>query len=211
MYRTSPRRKNARRSRRGMCAPRGWFRGPAWKRSLRHLQSVLGSAEEQIRYVRSEIRRAVQHVFANPERSCERFVWAGERLDAIANKLAVASADYQQMMELAILEPHTAAELPEHLAAEALHIVAVGKLLAAVSEELELWLATLGDPEEVRKLIAPPRPIPAWLYSKYPSLPSDLLRILLLRRRRSRCRATEDAPRRISRGRAPPFLSACSL
>ena len=122
------------------------------------MQRILHRSDVALRETHWNVIRAVQRIFANPERSTAQFVAAGERLARIAE-----------------------------------------------------WLETLADPDELRKLIAPPRPVPAWLVSQYPSRPSDLLRILLLRRRRSRCRATEDAPRRISRGRAPPFVQTCSL
>jgi hypothetical protein len=39
----------------------------------------------------------------------------------------------------------------------------------------------------------------------------ECIRALLRRRQRSRAAAPEDAPRKVSRGRAPPLLSACPI
>jgi hypothetical protein len=184
---------------------------PQWVRAKRRLQRILHRSEVAIRQTHCQVVDSVLHIFAHPKRSTQRFVAAGDRLARIAEWLERAGACYRQILELSVLEPETAGDAPDVLASEALHILDVGKYLAEVSDELDAWLETLGDPDELRKLIAPPRPAPAWLLSQYPSLPSDLLLILLLCRRRSRCRATEDAPRRISRGRAPPFVQTCSL
>jgi uncharacterized membrane protein YccC len=56
----------------------------------------------------------------------------------------------------------------------------------------------------------PVRPIPPRRLFVLASL-SEALKALLNRRQRSNAAASEDAPRKVSRGRAPPLLSACPI
>ena len=95
-------------------------------------------------------------------------------------------------------------------------IVAASRL-AVTSELLEALMAEVlryakegvVDP---RPVVATPRPAAARWFLRYcPPLPSGRIQILLQRRRRPARTAPADAPRRVSRGRAPPFLSTCPL
>src|SRR5947209_12652367 len=110
--------------------------GPAGMRAERQMQRILHRSDVALRETHWNVIRAVQRIFANPERSTAQFVAAGERLARIAEWLDRAGACYRQILELAVLESESAAEVPDILASEALHILAVGKHLADVSDRL---------------------------------------------------------------------------
>ncbi|HEY6136875.1 MAG TPA: hypothetical protein VI670_03840 [Thermoanaerobaculia bacterium] len=122
--------------------------------------------------------------------------------------------DTQQSLALAPEEGRGAPEMV--FAATQQWIVATARLLAAqdrlemvMAEVLRSAKAGVVDP---RPAMPAPRPAAARWFLRYcPSPPGNRIRILLQRRRRPACTAPADAPRRVSRGRAPPFDSTCPL
>jgi hypothetical protein len=96
-------------------------------------------------------------------------------------------------------------------------IDAAGRL-TAVSEHLQetsaqlVAVAKAAQPSDFRPVIVAPRPAAArWFLQYCPSRPSDRIQQLLERRRRLAPAAVAEAPRRVCRGRAPPFVSICLL
>jgi hypothetical protein len=143
-------------------------------------------------------------------RAFHRVERAYDRLCSASGQLQRAVAALSAMIEAADAEPAVAARAPRDILMATQEFIRVSARIVDTSNALDAVVAFL---EENPRSIAKPRPAPAWLYAQYPSDPLERIRLLLLllRRRRTRCQATEDAPRRISRGRAPPFLSICSL
>ena len=203
---TSATRQNAKKTRRTRSAgePR-----PLWLRPFCDLRHALHRASEDL----ASCRRATRPQWSTLRgrlRALRRFERAYDTLDAAAGQLERAAAEFRRMLEALALEPERAGEALGELPRATDDMLALSERVARMSLALDQAFAHIQDD---RPFLAKPRTAAAGLFSKYPSDPLERIRLLLLlfRRRRSRCLATEDAPRRVSRGRAPPFLSACSL
>jgi len=84
-----------------------------------------------------------------------------------------------------------------------------GRLAAASDEVMELAEDGVGPKPKIEP---PSRPVPPRLtLVRKPVDVAGRIEALRKRRRRSRAAAPEDVPRKLSRGRAPPSLQACSL
>ena len=83
------------------------------------------------------------------------------------------------------------------------------RLNAAGEHAVELWKNGVG-PEPKVEPPSRPRP-PRHSLIHRPVSVADRIEALFQRRRRSKAAAPEEVPRKPSRGRAPPFLEACSL
>jgi hypothetical protein len=141
-------------------------------------------------------------------RAFHRIERAYDRLCDASGQIHLAVQALGAMIDAAGSDPARAAH---DIALATQEFLLVSTRILDMSEALDAVAAFV---EENPKSIATPRGVPEWLYSRHfanPLEPVRLRLLLSLRRRRSRCLATLDAPRRVSRGRAPPLLSACSL
>ena len=101
-------------------------------------------------------------------------------------------------------------QLSSEIAALFQAIARMAVLLNAASEHVvELWNAGVG-PEPKVEPPSRPQPPRRCIHDRTPS-PTDRIEALFKRRRRSKAAAPEDAPRKVSRGRAPPSLADCPL
>ena len=138
-------------------------------------------------------------------------------LDVAVAQLERAGFCLQDTERSLLLAPEEGEGAPRMVCEAARQLIDAAIRILATQERLEILMAealrsvTEGvvDP---RPVVPAPRPAAARWYLRYcPAPPSNRIRILLQRRRRPACTASADAPRRVSRGRAPPFVSACPL
>jgi hypothetical protein len=182
------------------------------------------------------MRRAIDATLRRIDGSCrvidasERFserrpVHAMWQLNRAAAWLADASVQLERAgfrlkdtMDCLAGAPEEGRGAPARILRETLRSVeAVGELTAVAAHldavaarVLQRVLEAHGVDE--RPVIAAPRPaVPHWFLQYCPPLPADRIRLLLQRRRRPAQAVPTDAPRRVSRGRAPPFVSTCLL
>jgi hypothetical protein len=182
------------------------------------------------------VRRAIDASLRRIEGSCrlieasERFggrrpLQAADQLQRASGWLADAATQLQRAQVLLndttrCMEsaPERAAGAPVPVMKAILHWIDAAGRLTAVSDHLQdtstrlVASANTAQPSDFRPVIVPPRPAAArWFLQYCPSRPGDRIQQLLNRRRRSAPVAVADAPRRVSRGRAPPFVSTCLL
>src|SRR5947209_1253641 len=132
-------------------------------------------------------------------RAFHRVERAYDRLCAASDRLQRAVEALRAMIDAAGADPAVALRAPHDIALGTRELLLVSARIVDMSNVLDAVAAFV---EENPKAIAQPRPVPEWLYSRYAADPLEPVRRLLLlslRRRRSRCLAAEDAPRRVSR------------
>jgi len=146
-----------------------------------------------------------------------RLLRVGRWIARATAQLARAQSRLHDTTESIERAPHEGWGAPEQVFEATQQWIVAASRLAVTSELLNALMAEVlqyakegvVDP---RPVVAPPRPAAARWYLRYcPPPPSNRIRILLQRRRRPACTAPADAPRRVSRGRAPPFVSTCPL
>jgi len=200
-------------------------RRPEWSRSLRRANQQIDSSVRLMYQSTVALDRA-EH--CRPS----RLIPAARRLLRLPRQLGTAQAmldravlRLQGVRDLTALEPHCAAGAREELTRAAARWIQASAILLLLSERACQTLVQVRE-----ALDAAPEPDDAELTdgSDRPPIPHPYLDRLLrsfLRRRRSRARErlrpwrrrrsaplrTTDAPRRISRGRAPPLSSTCPL
>ena len=142
---------------------------------------------------------------------------ASRWLGIAAARLERAGIRLQDTHQSLALAPEEGQGAPEMVfVATQQWIIATARLLAAQSQfdmlMAEVYPSAKNGVVDPRPIVAAPRPARMRWFLRYcPPLPSNRIRILLQRRRRPACTAPADAPRRVSRGRAPPFASTCPL
>ena len=138
-------------------------------------------------------------------------------LDAAVDRLERAGFRLQDTQQRLLLAPEEGRGAPEMVCKAARQLIDAMTRLLEIQEQLEILMAEVvrnvkeGNVDP-RPVIDPPRPAAVHWYLRYcPPRPSNRIQLLLQRRRRPACTAPADAPRRASRGRAPPFVSTCPL
>lgn len=154
----------------------------------------------------------------NPLRANRQLPRANNRLIDANELYAVAVADLELAMQMmrASIEDVDYIEMVKALNGTAQRLIEIAAGIAALVETIgkrhaeivqDAFIAGL----EGRELLEVPlRPIPLRRFLLRWNL-SEIIRALFKRRQRSCAAAPEDAPRKVSRGRAPPSLSACPL
>jgi hypothetical protein len=174
---------------------------PAWLGILSDLRRALATAAYKVFSCR-RATHAENSTLRGRMRAFRRIERAYDRLSAASEQLQRAVAALRAMAAAAAAEPATAGAASLAILGATRDIVRMSARVVEMSVALDAAAALV---EQNPKSIGRPRPIPDWLCSRYPVRPLERIR------RRTRCQTVEDAPRRISRGRAPPFLSICSL
>jgi len=173
----------------------------------------LGNIDCSCRVIETTRRFAAQRPFYATIQLLRVSRW----LDRAAVQLWRAESRLRDTTESLMLEPQDGGGAPERIFEATQQWIVASARLAATSEQLNVLMAEVlqwakegvVDP---RPAVAAPRPAAARWFLRYcPPLPSDRIWVLLQRRRRPARTTPADAPRRVSRGRAPPFLSTCSL
>ena len=152
-------------------------------------------------------------------------IFAHRHLPHANNWLIQASRDYSAAVDDLNLATRIIEASPEEidpatmaaaLSETARRLLEVAAQLAALSNRIdarskEILEEAKAAAAEGREIIdVPVRPIPSRALLLR-SDPNEIIRTLLQRRQRSKAVAPEDVPRRVSRGRAPPLLSDCTL
>jgi hypothetical protein len=200
-------------------------RRPLWVAPLRRLNRAVASSLRMVDSTRAAIERASSRVARSPIRTTRDLQRLSARLTGATARLARAVRGVGETAESLRLEPERAREAPRLLidATTRWLVVAVAldnasaQLLSVQEGVLEGLCSGELTPEagatkRLPRIIVTPRVISAreFLLCRRSSA-RDRIASIPARRRRTACRATTDAPRRISRGRAPPLSSTCVL
>jgi len=190
---------------------RGWIR--PLRRMRRATKACLGWIDCSCRVLEESSRIGTQRPFATTVQLLRVSRW----LAAAAAHLQRAEIRLQDTQQSLALAPEEGRGAPEMVIAATQQWVAATSRLLAAQDRLEVLMAeVLRSAQEgavdPRPVLPTRRPAAARWFLRYcPLPPSNRIRILLQRRRRPACTAPADAPRRVSRGRAPPFVSTCPL
>jgi hypothetical protein len=198
----------------------------AWIRPFRRTRRAIKSSFQLITCAFRAIEAVEKFAVARPIRAARELgIASGLMMEAEA-QLACAIRGMGKMLDRAAKSPDVSLEAPGMMVGEAVKWIKATAELTAFSERLDevsLWLldslqsgaitipleertGDAGKPVTTFRLI--PRPLlpPDWFSyerSDVPSIPS--------RRPRSVRQTLLEGARRITRGRAPPFVSTCSL
>jgi hypothetical protein len=143
-------------------------------------------------------------------RACQWLDRATDQLERAGCRLRDTQRSLARAPEEGGAVPQIVCEAAQQWSAAASRLLATHDQLALLLSEVLQWAMEGGF--DIRPVIAASRPAaPRW-YLRYCRVqPSNRIRLLLQRRRRPARTASADAPRRVSRGRAPPFVLACPL
>jgi hypothetical protein len=200
-------------------------RRPEWSRSLRRANQQIDSSV-RLMYRSTAALELAEH--CRPS----RFIPAARGLLRLPRQLGTAQAmldravlRLQVTLALIALEPDRAAGAPERLTRATTRWIQASAILVQLSERAEHTVVQLRETIDTASDADMDEMVAG---KERPPIPEPYLNELLrsfLRRRRSRARErlrplrrrrsaplrTLDAPRRISRGRAPPLSSTCQL
>ena len=141
-------------------------------------------------------------------RAFDLLIRAHDRLTDANDALKAALALYAMAPET--LFPFALSLLSDRIVEIDREIAALSARLNEASEEVvELWENGVGPEPKVEPPSRPKPPRRCLIHR--PASAGDRIEALFKRRRRSKAAVPEDAPRRVSRGRAPPSLTVCSL
>ncbi|HEY6137307.1 MAG TPA: hypothetical protein VI670_06040 [Thermoanaerobaculia bacterium] len=138
-------------------------------------------------------------------------------VDAAVDHIERAGFRLQDTQQSLLLAPEEGRGASQMVGDAVQELIAATRWILEIQEWLEILMAEVVrsiaegvvDP---RPVLPAPRPARTRWYLRYcPAPPSNRIWVLLRRRRRPVHTAPADAPRRVSRGRAPPFVSACPL
>ena len=200
-------------------------RRPQWVCRLRSLSRVIASSRRMI----DSTMHAFEQVAGRAERAPIRTSRDLQRLEACLRDASVrlerAVRRLGETTDSMLLEGGSLAGAPRLLTEATVRWLETAKALADSSSDLFTFHENLLEgvrsgelapeaetPRRLPRIIAVPRLISArgFLLCRRSSA-LDRIATIPARRRRTACRATADAPRRISRGRAPPLFSNCLL
>ena len=189
-----------------------------WVRSLRRARRAIDASLRRIEGSGRVIEAAERFGRRRPLQAAGQLHRASCWLADAAAQLQRAQLRLNDTTQCIESAPERAAGAPVPVMYTILHWIDAAGRLTAVSDHLSdtstrlVAIAKTAQPSDFRPVIVPPRPAAArWFLQYCPSRPSDRIQQLLRRRRRPAPTAVAEAPRRVSRGRAPPFLSICLL
>ncbi len=219
--------KNASDSRRAGLRSRGsdWDRRREWTRPFRRTQRAIKTSFELMTCACRAIEAVEKFAVERPIRAARHLGIASDLMTEADEQLDSASRGMRTMLDRAAEWPDVALDAPGKLVGVTVQWVRATAELAAFSErldEMSVWLldsvqsGAIEIPLEEQtadagklvipfRLIPPPLLPPDWFAYEYYEVPC-----IPVRRRSDRLTVVEAA-RRITRGRAPPFVSACSL
>lgn len=215
----------------GTCAKRLPRRGvrrarrPLWLSRLRVLNRALAASRRTIDSTWEAVERASGRAADCPVRTTRDIQRLARRLSGAMRRLEQAAQSFSETTQSVVLEPEGIADAPRLLTEATgrwlLTAIALddtsSQLCILQQDLLEDLLSGAIVPEEEQpkrlpRIAAVPRLISArdFLLCRRKSA-HDRIASIPERRRRTACRPAADAPRRISRGRAPPLVSNCLL
>jgi hypothetical protein len=200
-----------------------------WTVPLQRVRRALAESTRWIDTVRRVVYAAEHGDLRSRRRAGLRMIDVPRMMDKAAAELGIAAGALALVGAVVKSRVRLGVRQASDRAANALlketeEFLAVGERLTELSDGLEERFKRLNESfealaeeaarrrAEADARAAVPQPEPSALrrfLTDY--LAMAALRLSLLRRRRTRTERLADAPRRISRGRAPPFASACSL
>ncbi len=194
----------------------------SWERPILHTVRVIDAS---LRLIGSS-RRIIE---ASESLASEHPVRAAHQLERVAGLLAKAAELLQSGVDglnettnRVALSPAEAGDAPERLIAATQRWVDAAAQLAALSNRFDDTFAALLDyvnggtaPLDLSEVFGKSGPAPTFITTrpsvKVLSIESGRIFCIHLRRLRSARLTVADAPKRVFRGRAPPFVSSCWL
>jgi len=168
----------------------------------------LREAEKATKVVGRVRRRGAANANRRVVRGFDLLIRAHDRLTEANDALKAALVQYAMAPET--LFPFVLSLLSDRIVEMDREIAALSARLNEASEEVvELWENGIGPEPKVEPPSRPKPPRRCLIHR--PVSAGDRIEALFKRRRRSKAAAPEEAPRNVSRGRAPPSLEACSL
>jgi hypothetical protein len=218
---------NAKKSRRGGVPSNGFRRDRrrSWirplRRTMRALDVTYGLLASSCRVIEACRWLAKEH----PIRATRELVKVASLLAEASDHLGLGADHLKATNQQIALSPEYAADAPEALFAVTHEWIDAAAMLAVVSNRLDDSFIALVDyvkggnaPLDLSELLPKDCPAPRRICFvvrrpslKFLSRQNSRIFCIHLRRQRSARVTIADAPRRIFRGRAPPFLSTCSL
>ncbi|HEY0158212.1 MAG TPA: hypothetical protein VGF28_13090 [Thermoanaerobaculia bacterium] len=200
-------------------------RRPSWAGPLRRLNNALASSWRLIDATRDAAERAADRAARCPIRTSRDLHRLSARLLDVCDRLRRAARCLGETTDSMTLAPERIHDAPRLLTEATLRWLLTARALSDSSSVIfTLHEGLLQDlrsgaltaeaetPRRLPRIITVPRIISArdFLLCRRSSA-HDRIATIPVRRRRTACRRTTDAPRRISRGRAPPRFSNCLL
>jgi hypothetical protein len=196
--------------------------GESWRRSFRGAGNAIDSTERRIAICRRIIDDCETILAEHPmlathkmQRASGLLCEAAERLE---RSIVCMSATNARIAEA----PADANEAPARMIAAMERWIEAARQLAMISNRFDEAFAALSDyinsgtaPIDISELLKR-RVHPVPVLARHPapqvlSIENDRIFCIHLRRQRSVRVTVAEAPRRVSRGRAPPLVSTCSL
>ena len=191
---------------------------PKWMGPVGHARVLLRRAEQLGQQARNVLHVSFRVGLANPLRANHHFVKAGSWLVHGGRQLQRVGDDLMAAMDA------VAADSNVDLAAAMTAMFAIARQCAILNARLveiacqldarskEILEAAEHMHDRKPRPTAPAHPAVSRAFLLHrTTLTLERSEVLFKRRRRFRPAVPEDAPRRVSRGRAPPLLSAASL
>ena len=200
-------------------------RRPHWLSRLRRLNRALASSRRLVDATWSAVGQASDRAARCPIRTTRDLQRLAARLQGAMRRLEEATHGFAETTDTLLREPEQIADAPRLLMdatgrrlLTAMALSDTSAQLCTVQEELleDLLSGAIvperETPKRLPRIVAVPRLISArdFLLCRRSSA-HDRIASIPARRRRTACRPAADAPRRISRGRAPPPVSNCLL
>ena len=196
-----------------------WHPPPAWTGPVTYAHDRLDCCEDYLRQVRKHLEYSMRRrTAAHPLRAQRHIPHANTWLVRAAGQLGIALDGIAGMKKIIELGPdlvdfdaaaRVLFEVTERVVAMAAEMEYLSDRVDTRSDEIirDTAIAAAGG-----RLVVdlPARPIPSRVFLFFADV-GETIRALFNRRQRSTAAAPEDAPRKLSRGRAPPVPALCTL
>jgi len=194
----------------------------SWERPILHTVRAIDSSLRLIDSSRRIIETCEKLALEHPVLATHRLQRASGMLARVAELLGKGVEGLNETTYRVALSPAQAGDAPERLIAATQRWVDAAAQLATLSNRLDSTSAALVDyvnggtaPLDLSEVFPNPGPAPRFITTrpsvKVLSIESGRIFCIHLRRLRSARLTIADAPKRVFRGRAPPFVSSCWL
>jgi len=194
----------------------------SWERPILHTVRAIDSSLRLIDSSRRIIETCEKLALEHPVLATHRLQRASGMLAKVAELLGNGVEGLNETTYRLALSPAQAGDAPERLIAATQRWVDAAAQLAALSNRLDSTFAALVDyvnggtaPLDLSEVFGKSGPAPRFITNrpsvKVLSIESGRIFCIHLRRLRSARLTVADAPKRVFRGRAPPFVSSCWL
>jgi hypothetical protein len=194
----------------------------SWERPIRHTVRLIDASLRLIGSSSRIIEECERMALEHPILATHRLERVSGRLARVAELLESGVDGLNETTNRVALSPAEAGDAPEQVIAATQRWIDAAAQLAALSNRLDETFAALIEyvnggtaPLDLSEVFGKSGPAPQFITNrpsvKVLSIESGRIFCIHLRRLRSARLTVADAPKRVFRGRAPPFVSTCSL